>query len=63
MAFSRAVRLIAFLGGDISFVLFFLGGFAFGCRGYFGRLNATVISCICSSDIPSGSNPMFLAAM
>ncbi len=30
---------------------------------YFGRLKATVISFICSSDIPSGSKPMFLAQM
>ena len=30
---------------------------------HFGRLNAFVISAICSSLMPSGSSPMFLAAM
>ena len=35
------------------------------CRltDYFGRLKATVISRICSSDMPSGSKPMFFAAI
>ena len=31
--------------------------------GYLGRLNATDISRICSSLIPSGSKPIFLEAM
>ena len=30
---------------------------------YFGRLNALVISAICSSVMPSGSKPMHLASM